>query len=154
MEKKLPPHPAIFIALYAVGIPLCCLQVVSPPASLASLISLPLLVVASIYYVIFLARLWELAQVSTLKIKKPISGEAVGLQNVPFFNLYWLFISHRNLALHLNHLAGQEKIPVTLVTVGCALAVSIVLSPVGFIILAITYFYFYESARCIGRKGK
>ncbi|OHB88319.1 MAG: hypothetical protein A3E19_03725 [Planctomycetes bacterium RIFCSPHIGHO2_12_FULL_52_36] len=154
MEKKLPPHPAIFIALYAVGIPLCCLQLVSPPAALASLMSLPLLVVASIYYVIFLARLWELAQVSPLRIKKPISGEAVGLQNVPLFNFYWLFISHRNLALHLNHLAGQEKIPVTLVTVGCALAVSIVLSPVGFIILAITYFYFYESARCIGRKEK
>lgn len=153
MEKKLPPHPAIFITLYAVGSFISCSQLVFSP-SLAHLTALPFFIVASVYYVIFLARLWELAQVSPLRIKKPISGEAVGLQNVPFFNFYWLFISHRNLALHLNHLAGQEKIPVTFVTVGCALAVSIVLSPAGLIILAITYFYFYNAARCISRKEK
>jgi hypothetical protein len=101
---------------------------------------------------IFLFRLWKLAQASDLKRKKPSPGKAVGFVFIPFYNFYWLFIQKRNLALHLNHLTTKNKVPVGLVTIGCALLCSILLYIVGGIILNIVYFSFYKSAKeLIGR---
>ncbi|HHT9131658.1 MAG TPA: hypothetical protein ACFYED_04150 [Candidatus Tripitaka californicus] len=119
-------------------------------------------------------RLWGLAQASSLRVKKPTPGKAVGLAFIPFYNFYWVFILFRNLALHLNHLAGPNKVPIPQVTGGCILLVSSVVLEfggqiipqvtgrhallrlllgstifgfVGWIVLLIINFDFYRSAR-------
>ncbi|HHT9119404.1 MAG TPA: hypothetical protein ACFYD3_02525 [Candidatus Hypogeohydataceae bacterium YC41] len=128
-------------------------------------ISLPLfgvIIASAVLFYMFMYRLWQLAQMSDLRIQKPSPGLAIGLTFVPFFNLYWIFILYRNLALHLNHLTRHNKIPVTLVTVGVALSIgSFLFSPLmsinpflflaliwaGPIILQTVLFYFYKSAK-------
>lgn len=109
--------------------------------------AIPLDISSLVLHCIFWFRLWELAQASDLGIRKPSPGKAVGFIFIPFYSLYWLFILYRNLALHLNHLTGQNRIPVSLVTIGCALTVSIVLVDVGGILLQISNFYLYGCAR-------
>lgn len=144
MERKLPPHPAILASLYGSSLLFTLLAQFIPPFWF---MTIPLNISSIVLHCIFWFRLWELAQASDLEVRKPSPGKAVGFIFIPFYGLYWLFILYRNLALHLNHLTGQNRIPVLLVTIGCALTVSIVLVDVGAIILQIINFYFYKSAR-------
>lgn len=102
-------------------------------------------VVFTVTNCIFLYRLWQLAQMSDLGIKKPSPVKAICFSFIPFFNFYWMFILYRNLALHLNHLTSRNKIPVTFVTVGIALVVSSVLALAGLVIILIVNFYFYKA---------
>ncbi|MHC4275896.1 MAG: hypothetical protein ACYSWY_07570 [Planctomycetota bacterium] len=104
---KRPPHPVWLAALFGAGIPFT-----------------PVFIAFIVINCIFLYRLWQLAQMSNLQIKKPSPGKAIGFSFIPYFNLYWMFILYRHLALHLNHLTGHNKISVNLVTIGLALIIS------------------------------
>lgn len=151
--KKLPLHPAL-IAI-PVGLSLCIFSLIfltEPYNQLyvnSIIAALPLTIVAyPILQLIFLYKMWQLVQDSTLKIKKPSPGKAIAYLFIPIFNLYWIFILWRNLALHINHLESSKKIPVKLVTIGCAfLLLPTFTIVVGLIILLVTNFYFYKAAR-------
>lgn len=95
--------------------------------------------------IFFLYPLWQLVQVSDLKIQKPSPVKAICFSFIPFFNLYWVFILYRNLALHLNHLTGRNKVPVTFLTVGVVLIASLVLALPGLVIILIVNFYLYSA---------
>ena len=147
---KRPPHPVWLAALFGASIPFG-----------------PVLIAFIVINCIFLYRLWQLAQMSNLQIKKPSPGKAIGFFFIPYFNLYWIFILYRHLALHLNHLTGRNTISVKLVTIGLALIIAgsafvapfLVLSGLGVIyfflsgaslaggiIIIILSFSFYKSA--------
>ncbi len=145
-QIKKPPHPTWLAVLGGLSLFTVLLESNVGPQQRPLgylLFEIPYLVILCI----FLFRLWKLAQQSNLPNKKPSPGKAIGFMFVPFFNLYWLFIAHRNLALHLNSLTRHNKVPVALVTVGIALLISVVLSFAGLIILLITYYDFYDAGK-------
>lgn len=171
-SKKLPIHPALIIT--PIGIDFCYMLYLLGSGTLLSadtatlrqmelfetLITIGWLVLQ----LIFLHRMWQLVQTSDLNIKKPTPGKAVGFVFIPFYNLYWWFILWRNLGLHANHLTPNRNVPVMLVTVGCGLflakaflstlhgglaLVFTFLYFAGQIILLISNFYFYNSAKLL-----
>ncbi len=167
--KKLPLHPAIVLApMVVVFIQIAVAGAVNMPIIPDALLySLPARIGWVVLQAIFVYRLWTLAQASDLKIKKPTPGKAVGYWFIPFFGLYWTFVMLTNLAKHLNRMTRQKKVPVKLVTIGCALFVAglfVPLNPVtpattatrvlldltgftGSVIMLINNFFFYNAAR-------
>lgn len=167
--KKLPLHPAIVMApigvAFLIGVIGGAFRVVFFPTLF--LFSLPVNIGWVVLQSIFLYQMWELAQASDLRIRRPTPGRAIGFWFIPFFGLYWTFILWRNLALHLNHMTVRSKVPVELTIVGCGLfiaglfsalnpttpaarltsAVTDVLGFAGVVIFLIINFYFYGAAR-------
>jgi hypothetical protein len=112
---KHPPHPAWFISLLSIGsivkgvsVYLNVFTFHKIIGGILSPIAVPLNLGGTVILCIFLFRLWQLAQKSSMQIKKPTHGEAIGFAFIPFFNLYWLFILWRNLAIHLNSLTNNR----------------------------------------------
>ncbi len=145
VKVKRPIHPIWLAALWGVEAVFVVAGVASNPAQ--AVIITPPGIAFVVLNCIFLFRLWQLAQMSDLQIQKPSPGKAIGFFFIPFFQLYWIFILYRNLALHLNHLTTDNKISVTLLTVGVALVVALVIAPAGGIIVMIVNFQFYRAAK-------
>ncbi len=147
VKVKRPIHPIWLAALWGVEAVLLVAGVVAGNPTLLAYVQ-PVSIAFVVLNCIFLFRLWQLAQMSDLQIKKPSPGKAIGFTFIPFFNLYWVFILYRNLALHLNHLTTDNKISVTLLTVGVALVVALgIIVPAGGIIVMIVNFQFYRAAK-------
>lgn len=132
---KRPPHPAWLVALACVTYSYMLgnvankaqLHLIYYPPLLALDGLQPLNIAYGTVFCVFMFRLWKLAQQSNMRAKKPSPAKAVGYLFIPFFNLYWAFVLHRSLALHLNHLTVRQKIPTKAVTVGLALCSFIIL---------------------------
>lgn len=145
MAHKLPPHPALIATLFG----LMCAT--SPLYFTLTFAFVPAGFVISyiVFYCIFIYRVWNLAQASSLNAKKPSPGQAVGFLFIPFFALYWIFVARVSCAKHVNHLAGHNTVPVDLVIAECILL--ILLGPIGGIIEQINNFAFYRAAKNIVR---
>ena len=158
----------VLAPMVVVFIQIACAGVLNIPLVPDALIySLPARIGWFALEAIFVYQLWTLAQPSDLKIKKPTPGRAVGYWFIPFFGLYWTFVMLTNVAKHLNHMTRRRKVPVKLVTIGCALFVAGLFAPfnpvtptntairtlldlsglAGSVIMLINNFFFYNAAK-------
>ena len=123
---KKPLHPTILAILASIGFIYTFLCVYLSKNDSLSYVVKPevittLILIYWICQCIFLYQSWKLVQTSDLVIEKPTPGKAVGWWFIPLFNLFWIFILWRNLALHLNHLTCRKIVSVSLITIGCSL---------------------------------
>ncbi len=85
---------------------------------LGSIGAMLLLLAGMILLLIFLYKAWNLVQDGRARTTP---GRAIGFLLIPFFNLYWVFVVLRGLALELNRHAHRHEIRIKPVSEGLAL---------------------------------
>jgi len=86
--------------------------------TLGSIGAMLLLLAGTILFLIFLYKAWNLVQDGRARTT---AGRAIGFLFIPFFNLYWVFVALRGLALDLNRYAHRHEIRIKPVSEGLAL---------------------------------
>ena len=85
-------------------------------------IGIPSSIAAAVFYCLILHRGWAAVQDGQARTTP---GKAVGFGFVPFFNLYWVFVSHYGLLKEFNRAATTYARPGAQVTAGFGLTLSI-----------------------------
>jgi hypothetical protein len=98
-----------------------------------SLIGFISILIANIYSLVLLYRLWKFtiaeSKMNELKPSIETPGKAIGYLFIPFFDLYWIFIAFGKLPKNLNAIANAKGIKEMMSeSIGTVLAVLVILS--------------------------
>jgi type II secretory pathway pseudopilin PulG len=123
--KSFNPH--LFTFPLWVGVVLILIRVITNPQgvlnAMAVLIGYSCILFAYVYSLIALYRTWAVMQYFN---SRTTPGKAVGFLFIPFFNIYWIFVSIRGLAKDINEIsdrAGLKKhVSTGLSTASCILS--------------------------------
>lgn len=100
-ETSVRTHFKILAVSWWIGFPLAAIGEFLPKteAFLVSLVYVPALIVAVVFWCILLHRQWSLLQGHGARITP---GKAVGFGFIPFYCFYWWFVSYAGLATDTN----------------------------------------------------
>lgn len=87
-----------------------------------SLLAVPVIIVAVVFQMILLYRMWELIQDGQARTTP---GKAIGFLFIPLFNFYWVFVAIYGLACDMNAHAARAGVPAPRASEGLGLAVAI-----------------------------
>lgn len=111
---------------------------VNPVGLIVAVVGFVLLIVATVYLMVLLYRIWKLvireSRSSGLQPSIDSPGKAIGYLYIPLFNFYWVFVAVGKLPGDLNALAAARKVSGTVpVGLGYAVAILSVVSIVPFV---------------------
>lgn len=128
-------HVVILAVTWWIGFPLVAVSefLPKPGSILLGLISIPALIVTTVFWCILLYRQWSLLQGHGARTTP---GKAVGFGFIPFYNFYWWFVAYAGLATDTNNYLSNAKINSTRMSFGLAVTdcvLSILVCTIGLI---------------------
>ena len=123
-EDSVRTHFIILAVSWWIGYSLCIIGALLPEAGnlLLSLLWIPALIVATVFWCILLYRHWSLLQGHGARITP---GKAVGFGFIPFYCFYWWFVAYAGLATDTNRYLTECGIGQTRMSFGLAVADSV-----------------------------
>jgi len=118
-KQSVHTHFVILAVSWWIGLPLSTVGVFLPEKLeiLLGLISIPALIVATVFWCILLYRQWFLLQGHGARVTP---GKAVGFGFIPFFCFYWWFVAYAGLATDTNNYLRSAGINSTRMSFGLA----------------------------------
>jgi hypothetical protein len=103
------------------------------------------LIVMQVFFYILLYKAWNQIQDGHAQTSP---GQAVGFLFIPFFNLYWVFVAYRGLAVDMNHYARRHDLDIppvsdALVMAWCILLVCCAVPCVNYLVLLPAMAFFF-----------
>lgn len=118
-KQSVHTHFVILAVSWWIGLPLSTVGVFLPEKLeiLLGLISIPAIIVATVFCCILLYRQWFLLQGHGARVTP---GKAVGFGFIPFFCFYWWFVAYAGLATDTNNYLRSAGINSTRMSFGLA----------------------------------